>query len=272
MIRIGVFAKVGQVSVRTLRLYDEIGLLKPVFVDPSSGYRHYSTQQLPRLNRILALKDLGFSLEEIREKLGGNGPDAAALHAMLDRQQRRVDAEIARLKRVEAHLRQIELEGKMSEYDVVVKRLEPMLVASVRDSIPDWEQVTPTLNRLFDEVCDYVGQCGAAFAGAPFDLWLDAIEKSQDMAVAACVPLAAPIPASERVAVHELPGAETTAATLHRGSFVTIGDAHRAVLEWIEQNGYRVAAPGREIYLEYRRDGDPADWVTEIQYPMVAAA
>ena len=71
MIRIGDFARLGQVSIVTLRHYDEIGLLKPVKVDNFTGYRYYSVGQLPRLNRILALKDLGFSLEQIEKVLNG---------------------------------------------------------------------------------------------------------------------------------------------------------------------------------------------------------
>ena len=65
MLRIGEFSQLGQVSVRTLHHYDERGLLKPAEIDNWTGYRFYSVKQLPRLNRILALKDLGFSLDQI---------------------------------------------------------------------------------------------------------------------------------------------------------------------------------------------------------------
>ncbi|HRE27216.1 MAG TPA: MerR family transcriptional regulator, partial [Anaerolineales bacterium] len=65
MIRIGDFSKLSQVTVKALRLYDEMGLLKPVVVDTFTSYRYYEFNQLPRLYRILALKDLGLSLEEI---------------------------------------------------------------------------------------------------------------------------------------------------------------------------------------------------------------
>ena len=77
MIRIGDFSKLSRVSVKTLRFYDEMGLLKPVEVDRFTGYRYYEFDQLPRLYRILALKDLGFSLEEIgrRQMPPALGPD-----------------------------------------------------------------------------------------------------------------------------------------------------------------------------------------------------
>jgi DNA-binding transcriptional MerR regulator len=65
MFKIGDFSKISQVSIRSLRHYDEIGLFKPAHTDPFTGYRYYSADQLPRLNRIIALRTLGLSLEEI---------------------------------------------------------------------------------------------------------------------------------------------------------------------------------------------------------------
>lgn len=117
MIKIGDFARLSQVSVVTLRHYDEIGLLKPVAVDSMTGYRHYSVAQLPRLNRILALKDLGFSLEQIERVLGG-GLTLDQLHGMLKMKHAEVEQQLAdeqgRLVRIAARLRQIEQEDRMS--------------------------------------------------------------------------------------------------------------------------------------------------------------
>ncbi len=111
MFKIGDFARIGRISVKTLHHYDDIGLLKPAHVDVATGYRYYTLDQLPRLNRILALKDLGFSLEQIASLL--NEPLAVAeLRGMLRLKraelQRLVQAEQARLNRVEARLKQIE--------------------------------------------------------------------------------------------------------------------------------------------------------------------
>ena len=72
MLKIGDFSKFSRVSIKTLRYYDEIGLLKPAEVDKFTGYRYYSVDQLSRLNRIMGLKDLGLSLEEINQLLAGN--------------------------------------------------------------------------------------------------------------------------------------------------------------------------------------------------------
>ena len=160
----------------------------------------------------------------------------------------------------------------MPDYDVRLKTVEPLLVASVRDTIPDWEQVTPTFNRLFDEVYGYATSQGAVIAGPGLDLWHEEGPPSgADMPVEAAFPLAAPIPESERVKVHHLPAVETMASTIYHGSFTRIGQAHGAVIQWIYANGRRLCGPSREVYLQYNRDGDPNDYVTEIQYPVTNA-
>jgi len=279
MVRIGVFARLSEVSVKTLRHYDDIGLLPPAYVDDWSGYRYYTLDQLPRLYRILALKDLGFSLDEIAGLLRRNLPPAEMVRLLRDKQmemQKRVAEEQALLDRVERRLRQLEQEGTMSNFDVRLKKVEPQLVASVRETIPDWEQVTPTFNRLFDEVIGYVARQGGGLAGAPFDRWLDAdlmpVQTRQaDLHVEACVPLRSAVPAGDRVQVYEMEGTETMAFTLLHSPFTLIGQAHEAVIRWAEANGRRICGPSREVYLQYERDGDPNDYVTEIQYPVTSA-
>jgi DNA-binding transcriptional MerR regulator len=273
MFRIGVFANLCQVSVRTLRLYDEKGLIKPAVVDDATSYRYYQLDQLPQLHRILALRDLGLSLEQIAPLVQGKqrlSADAlkAVLSARRDELRERVSEEQARLARVEARLRQIGQEGKMPEYEVVIKKVEPVLVAGIRELIPNWEQVNPTLNRNFDAVYAYVGQQGGRPAGPAQDIWYSMDDSGVDMDVEATAPIAAPIPESDTVKVHTLPAVETMASTIYKGGFENIGEAHMAVIQWAESNGYRLAGPSRELYHQYERTGDPALWLTEIQIPV----
>lgn len=271
MVRIGVFARLGEVSVKTLRHYDEVGLLTPSYVDDWSGYRYYGLEQLPRLYRILVLKDLGFSLDEIAGLLHRDLTTAEMERLLRDKQaamQNRMAEESARLARVETRLRQLTQEGTMSDYDVRLKKVEPQIVATIQETIPDWDQVTPTFNRLFDELMAAVGQQGGQLAGAPFDRWLDAEMRQSDLHVEACAPLAKAITSTDRMQVSEIEGAETMAATIHHGPFTQLKQAHEAVIRWAEANGYRLCGPSREIYLQYERDGDPKDYVTEIQYPV----
>jgi DNA-binding transcriptional MerR regulator len=269
MIKIGDFARLGQVSVVTLRHYDEIGLLKPVSVDRFSGYRYYSVGQLPRLNRILALKDLGFSLEQIELVL--SGLTLNQLHALLKLRQaeaeRQVAQEQARLARIAARLRQIESEEHMSDYDVVLKTVPPMLVAAQRVTIPTNDQVPAYLGPAFGAAYQHVRQYGAKDTGPCLAIWHQAAEVHANEVADAAVPIDRAIPSAERVSVYELPQ-QQVAAAVHHGAFTSFVQVHTAILTWIEANGYQIAGPYREIYINH----DPANMdeaATEIQYPVV---
>src|SRR5437773_10906878 len=134
MFSIGEFARLGRVSVRMLRHYDAIGLLRPATVDPASGYRFYRADQLRRLNRVVALKDLGFTLEQVRAILDDQ-VNADQLRGMLRLRRAQLEAQLAadaaRLAGVEARLKMIETEGRMSTEDVVVKQVAPVRVAEL---------------------------------------------------------------------------------------------------------------------------------------------
>lgn len=265
MLRIGDFSALSQVPIKTLRYWDEYGLLRPARVDPDTGYRYYAAHQLAQLHRILALKGLGFSLEEVARVLDAT-VTAAELRGMLRlrqaEQRERADAEAERLARVEARLRLIEQEGSMGGYEVVLKTVEPQWIGSVREVIPAYKDV----GRLYGEIFTAVGP---HVAGAPMALWHDPEYKEQDVDAEAGVPLRGPMTAAGRVQVRELPTA-TMAAVVHHGAFQRLSEAYDATLKWVAANGYQVAGPIRELYLHcpapVRQDDE--SYVTEIQVPV----
>jgi len=269
MIQIGTFSKLSRVSIKTLRYYDNVDLFKPVCVDEWTGYRYYAFEQLPRLNRILALKDLGFSLTEIGELLDED-VSLEQLRGMLrvrqSEAQQHVREEQERLERIEARLKQIELESKMSEYDVVIKKVEPVKVACVRDTIPSYSQQA----RLWKTLEGYLAMHRVRPSGTCFTLYLDEEYKESEVDAMACEPINVDLAESSRVKVQELSGVEMMACTVHHGPFTTIGEAHNAIHKWIENNGYRVNGPERELYLNPAKGGSQTDpkTVTEIQYPV----
>ena len=139
MLKIGDFSRLGQVSVDTLRHYDTLGLLKPTEVDPLTGYRYYAYHQLGRLNRILALKDLGLSLDQIAPMLEGE-VSAEQLKGMLKLKraeiEEHIDSEHERLARVEARMKQIESEARLPSHDVVIKNVRPQSERGSREEVP----------------------------------------------------------------------------------------------------------------------------------------
>jgi DNA-binding transcriptional MerR regulator len=155
MFKIGDFSQLSFVTVKALRYYDEIGLLKPVEVDRFTGYRYYSASQLPRLNYIMALKDMGLSLNEITTLVNDDLTTAQIGDIFILKRaelQQRVSEEQRRLERVEKLLQKIEKEGTMPEYQVVIKKVEPQLIASIREVLPNYGE----LGRLYEALIPYI--------------------------------------------------------------------------------------------------------------------
>jgi len=272
MIKIGDFARLSQVSVVTLRYYDEMDLLKPVKVDAFTGYRFYSAAQLPRLNRILALKDLGFSLEQIKLMLT-DGLALEQLRGMLkmqrDEVEKRLVDEQERLLRIEARLRQIELEDKMPNYDVLIKTVPAMLVATCRVTIPTNDQVPAYRGPAYTKVYGYLRKQGVKDNGLCLTLWHSPADVYENEEAEVVVPIDRPLPGTDQVKVYELPQTQV-AAVVHHGDFEEFTQGHAALLEWIDTNRYRIVGPYREIYIKHEKD-NLSDTITEIQFPVEKA-
>ena len=267
MFKIGDFSRLCRISVKTLRYYDEIGLLKPVRVDEFTAYRYYAADQLPRLHYILALKDTGLSLEEIAT-LTANSLTPAQMRDLFILKQaelrQRLQEEQKRLEQVEKLLQQIEKEGKMPDYKVVVKKVAPQLVASLRGLLPAYGEV----GQFYGEIFKYLAK-KMIFkpAGPTLFICYDTEYKERDVDVEACVPIKKAVPGTDKIKVYELPGIEA-ACTIYKGPYQGISEAYGALMAWIEANGYQAAGPSREAYLTYDAKAASKN-VTEVQFPVV---
>ncbi|MER7702293.1 MerR family transcriptional regulator [Kitasatospora sp. NPDC097605] len=276
MLNIGDFAKHGRVSVRMLRHYDAIGLLRPARVDPVSGYRCYEAAQLARLNRVIALKDLGFTLQQVRAVLDEE-VDTAELRGMLRLRRAELAAAMAadaeRLARVEARLRTIESEGTMSTHDVVVKRVPSVRVAELTGVAASYEpqDIGPVIGPLFEELCGRLTAAAIAHTGPSVARYEDTGDGDGSVLIRVAVPVSTSVdPAGEHgFAVVDLPAVEEAATLVHRGSMDGSLGAVQALARFIEENGYRSTGYARELYLECPEE--VADWVTELQEPVVRA-
>jgi effector-binding domain-containing protein len=267
MLKIGDFSRLSQISVDTLRYYDTLGLLKPSEVDPHTGYRYYAFHQLGRLNRILALKDLGLTLEQIAAMLEGD-ISAEQLKGMLKLKQaeiaKHIEDEHDRLTRVETRLMQIERENNVPSIEVVVKHVQPQLVASIRRVMPSYDSVLP----LYDEIMDYLAQHEMTH-GRPIAIWRDDGYRDQAVDTEVVVTLNASVPKTDTINVYELPGGDM-ASIVHNGAYKRLYEAYAALSAWIEANGYRITGPARE---HYHYGENPLSWddescVTEVQFPV----
>ena len=272
MFGIGAFARVAQVSVRTLHHYDDLGLLPPAQVDPQTGYRWYRADQLQRLNRILALRDLGLPLTEVR-KVVDDEVSIDELRGMLRLRQAeardRMAAEAERLSRVEARLRQIETEGRVGDYDVVVKPVEAQHVALVDTTATSFGNATlgPIFGRLLGELYGELDRVGVAPAGPMIALYEESEDAASPIKVMACVPIDETDDVrSDKVDVADIPAISRAATTIHRGSMARVEEGYRALLRWADETGEQIDGFSREIYLECV--GDAETWVTELQFAL----
>ncbi|HLF79415.1 MAG TPA: MerR family transcriptional regulator [Dehalococcoidia bacterium] len=280
MIRIGDFSRLSRVSVKTLRYYDELGLIKPVRVDEFTGYRYYDHDQYVRLNRILALKDLGFSLEQIGHLLEA-GLSSSQMRGMLELRraeiEQRVGEERGRLTRIEAWLSQLGREDVMPEYEVVVKRVEAVKVASVRGVVP----TPPEQGLLWAKLAPHLAKHSVQMSLPCIALYDDAGPREQDWDIEVCQPIKGELPSAADVTVRDLEVVETMATVVHRGPWLTVSDAYAALGKWVEDNGYCVDGPCREVILNAVEEKDPARvaagqgasqtdpaTVVEIQFPV----
>jgi len=279
MFRIGEFARLGQVSIKTLRHYDAIGLLRPASIDETSGYRFYEAKQLSDLARILALKDCGFALDEIAELLRLHDPSEIKelLQQRIAQQQQRIAEEQVRLQRIVARFHQLEQPDNEHISDVVLKRAEPITILGRRQTLDSTRQIGDFAKAVVEEL----KQGGIWPVGTLIHLYFASEEDeecpgtSAQMLVDVFVgtPVTGLLTGETSFTCMRLPGDCLLACILYRGDYSGILRGYVTLERWLEVSGYRVIGPYREIYHSHPlHSADPTTYVTEIQCPVSLVA
>ncbi len=268
MFGIGTFAQIAGVSVRTLRHYDEVGLLCPAHVDPASGYRFYEASQVSRLNRILVLKELGFTLTEIT-RIVESGVTSQQLVGMLRiRQieaQRAHDAEQRRLFRVAARIKLIEGDHPMSAItSIVVKALPAVSLATVSEVASGFDaDFGPIFGRLYPSLYGELGRLGITPVGPQTALYRE--REDGQIEVVAGAPIAPDVTIDSPFVVAEhLPTVDRAATLIHHGAMANISESYEALMAWMSEAGETPIGYSRELYLDCA--GEQDTWVTELQF------
>ena len=254
MFQIGAFARLAGISAKQLRAYDALGLFRPAWIDPASGYRRYSPAQLPELRRILALRQLGMGLDEI-----GRIADGGDLRLALERRRTELERERRTAEERLAAL-EITIAGEPGP-DVVVRPIaaEPVAVMSMDG---------PT-ERAFDKLETYVRDLGRRASGPP-----GAIGSRGDI----FIPVTGPFPSHDRIEYRRLPACRV-ASVIHHGRYEGIGETRRALRDWVERAGLGQVGPLRARYLAFGAGSElgvppgylvdrAEDFVTELQLPV----
>lgn len=278
MFRIGEFAQIAQVSGRQLRFYDQLGLLQPAHIDQQTGYRYYSIRQLPRLNRILALKDLGLSLEQIGPLLKDE-ISPVALRSMLTLKRAQIERSLmeeeTRLRHIESRIAQIDREGSAEDLDVIVKSVPPTPFLSLNCACESMDEVVRMVRTVATEGVRQIkpGLRDKLVVVARNDV--DSEKLDLDIGFS----LTRPSNAAVRIAgdlvlrASELPAVETMATIVRPGTNAESHTSFSAVGRWIEANHYEIAGACREVFLE-PITGPPGfeGALVEIQFPIRQAA
>ena len=271
--RIGDFSRISRVTVRTLRYYDEIGLIKPVRVDELTGYRYYSIEQLPHLNRIIMLKEIGLSLDDIGSTLNG-GAQVDHIKQLLQVKkleiQERLNLDARRLRRVEIWLDRIDQEGIIPAGIYIRRKTIPEVRVVSKREKGTYEETTL---KLYQEIMDYINiiesEGTVVIKGPVTGLFYDDEYKETDADIEVAVPISGEIPVHESsFEIKTLPEIDVI-STAYKGPFYDIHRTYAQIMEYAEVHKLKLDTPSREIYLTYP-ELDPDEGLSiEIQCPFI---
>lgn len=271
MFTVGEFSQLAQVSKRLLRYYDEIGLLKPIRTDPSTGYRFYSAEQLPQLNRILALKEMGLSLDQIQRLLSDNVSTDEMQGMLLLKKaeiEQQLRSELRRIRNIEARLQSIRNAEASKPLDVIIKQIPVQPVLSLRTVVESIEAGLGICDQVMAALPERSGY-GLFFA----ILHSDGIDESLfdvEFGRMIAAKTHAPVPLNDNLQLRfrELPAVNMMATYVVQGWNESILTGYSAIASWVEANGYRFAGAPREVALQLPQTPDGSDGVAEIQFPV----
>ena len=260
--KIGMFAAMNHVTVKALRFYEEQGLLIPALIHPETSYRYYTLSQMAVLHQITALKQAGFTLEEIARINAGADEEAVLL---------KKKAEL--LGKISELTRQIAVvDGYLSKRKnslsspVLVKTIPGTTVAAMKIRLESYDCLfdrMPEMGALMEKV-----ECECAIPEYCFTNYLEPGYKDEDVLVEICESVVAAKEETGGLYFRTLPEIQA-ACIFHKGSYHTFAESYETVLKYIEENGYEIAGEIRESYIDgvWNQD-DESQWLSEIQVPV----
>ena len=261
--KIGMFANMNRVTIKTLRYYDEQKLLIPVYVDDENGYRYYAAGQMAQLHRIIALKMMGFSIDDIRKIM-----DGAEEKSFLLEKKQEILKEIAvlteKLSQVESYLAR---ENMNLSALVLIKEIPAAIVCTMKHRIKSYDALFELMPQMGAQM--EMLDCKCAQPAYCFTHYLESGYTDKDILVEICEAVTEKKQDSGDIVFKVLPKVPTAACIFHKGSYDTLHNSYAMLLQYIEENGYEICGNIRESYIDgvWNKETEK-EWLTEIQIPV----
>jgi DNA-binding transcriptional MerR regulator len=270
MYRIGQFSRFTKVTVKALRFYEEEKLLEPCYVDPVNGYRYYNSEQLPTAHKIVALRQCGFSIPEIRRILCGR--DIAKLFAERKKELEAHATETAlQLSSINHYLAHIGKEEQL-KYEIVIKELPCVIVYSKRMVVESYDSYFTEIPKIGEEVI--ATNPGLRCLEDPpycFIIYHDGEYRDHDIDVEYCEAVTQMGKDTKSIKFKTMDRVAEAACVMHQGPYSLLWKAYQAVFKWIEDNNLLPSDCPRESYIDgiWNKGDDEEQWLTEVQVPVL---
>lgn len=266
MYRIGEFSKLGKTTIKTLRYYDEVGILKPQFIDKFTGYRFYTTAQLLQLHRIQAYRQSGLSINEIII-INDKGNRKEVLIKCRNELKEELENIIEKLSRIEFILSK-DQEDDIMNYQAIIKELPKCIVYSKKVKVKSYNDYFKIIPAIGEECLKANPGLKCAKPEYCFIVYLDGEYKETDFNIELCEAVETWGKDTKDIKFKEIPSVEAV-SVMHKGAYDDLAKAYVYAFSWIEDNGYIASDNPRENYIDgiWNKESEE-EWLTELQIPI----
>lgn len=267
-LKIGEFSKLNQVTVKTLRLYEQIGLLIPCQKDEWTGYRYYNIDQMKTMTKIVCFKRLGFSLDEIRDMFddGLMQPTDAMIESKIDacaKEQQLINWRYNELIKLKTSLKN---ESKME--NAVEKTLPAIIVASCRRSVNSYQDLFNLCPNVIGPEMKRLG-CKCPEPGYCYTIDHSENYQDHDIDIEYCEEVVEKLEDSDMITFKEIPEVKRALCFEHRGSYRNFPQTWVQVFDYLEKHNLKMSGSPRFCYIDgiWNKD-DERQWLSQIQVPV----
>lgn len=259
---IGAFANLTRLSIKALRLYDQLGLLQPYHIDPQSGYRYYEIEQLSNARMIRNLRDMDMPLATIRRVLAVSPVSVAQVESLVQQYLEMRERQVEQI-RLLAHQFTEQLKEVVSKDipQMMDEKEKTMTIEVNVKAIPTQQVLSFTCKTKVDQLDKIIGDTlyamqntlkeqGLEAVAAPFGIFHGPINQQEDGPLEICLPVNGTVTAKDDVVVKQLSGGDAACVVMLGADcdFPAIVGAYDSAADWINKNGYTMAEPPREVW------------------------